>query len=157
MRNFIVLALFLSLCTIVQGAESNLSKSFLLKSDISKVGKWIDENPDELLKVAGNQIVKRTGSRIKLSRVTPKGKFVFTIEESSNKDKTKFNTQLIESDTKEMIAQDTTIILSKKSGKTHVEIILKAQVDRRDISPVDIRVDLDRSARRIKSILEEKF
>lgn len=156
LRYLTVVILIICVSTL-HGSESHSTKSFTLNGNITDIGKWINDNPDELLKVTGNQILKRDGSRVKITRDTPKGKFTLTIDESSNKEKTKFSSKLFEAETKEIKNQESTITLSKKAGKTLVEINLKARVDRDDISAFDIKFDLDRSARRIKDMLEDKF
>ncbi len=152
MRCFIILLL---LTNISFAAEGSATKSVTIKKDEKTILEWLKKNPDKLLIESGNEIIKRTNNKVKIARDTGKGRFIFTLEETSTKDT--FSTNLIDAQTKELTSQSSDIKVFTKDGKTQIKIEMQATVDRNDIDNFDINFDLEQSVERLAELFKDTF
>lgn len=143
----------------VFGAESEADKRFLLNNTtVKEVQSYIDNNRDALIEAIGCKVISRTGDKVKLSKETKKGTFIFTVKETTSKvDNYKFTSKLVESHSGGLMANVMTLTAKQHGKKVMIEIEASATVENRRVIAPDIRIDLSKSIRKVHELLEHQL
>lgn len=149
--------LLLCPCISVNAADATLSRSFLLRADMNTVKTWLQQNENALAGAAHYNIVKREANILRLTRDTPKGSFMFDMQEDivEGENITEYVARVFPNE--DISSGYTRVILTQMKRGTRVDIFISSTVLRPGITSLDVRVGLAVSARGVERLLTAKF
>jgi len=137
--------------------ESHHTKEFTVRAKPDVVAKWLKDNPKEVARSTGSEIVSQDGEKVRLRQDTPRGLMEFTVRETveENGQKVNYNSALVEVHEGLIEDQTTKVTIEPDGNGTAITIELFAKV--KNVKPVAVRTGLSKSARGFQELVERKF
>ncbi len=127
-----------------------------LRVNYDKVCDYIESHSDEIIEASHNDILERNGTKIKLRNHNNREVIVFTVQEKSKRGS--YGSDLVKSHEGGLTEQSTSIIVSKGAkGKVNVLIKVKASIENPRIGTLELKVEVNKSAKGIKEFLKKNL
>lgn len=137
-------------------AEASLSREFDVKSSLETVTKWMENNKSDLYDASGIQVLKDLGNgRLKFSRRTRRGEFVWVVEEKIERTETKviYKSSLVESIQGGIIYSDTITTVQKLPKGTNIKIETSSGVKNPNVTSGEMQVDIKTHLHKIEKTI----